>query len=83
MARSPLICTIAPLCIYGGYFFRRSKISGISFLYGFLDSGDLPEFPFNKFTHSLIYQEAAGTACSLCEAGELAEKSGICPDRDD
>ena len=54
MARSPLICTIAPLCIYGGYFFRRSKISGISFLYGFLDSGDLPEFPFNKFTHSLI-----------------------------
>ena len=83
MARSPLICTIAPLCIYGGYFFRRGKISGIGCLYSFLDSGNLPEFPFNKFTHSLIDKEAAGTACSLCEAGELAEKSGICPDRDD
>lgn len=71
---------IAPLCIHGGYLFRRSKIAGISFLYGFLDSGDLPGFPFNKFTHSLIDQEAAGTACSLCEGGELAEQIRVRPD---
>ena len=83
MARSHLIRMIAPLYIHSGYFFRRGKISGIGCLYSFLDSGNLPGFPFNKFTHSLIYQEAAGTACSLCEGGELAEKSGICPDRDD
>lgn len=83
MARSPLICTIAPLYIQGGYLIRRGKISGIGFLYGFLDSGDLPGFPFNKFTHSLIDKKAAGTACSLCESGELAEKSRISPDRDD
>ena len=83
MARSHLIRMIVPLCIHGGYLIRRGKIAGISFLYGFLDSGDLPGFPFNKFTHSLIDQEAAGTACSLCEAGELAEKSRISPDRDD
>ena len=83
MARSHLICMIAPLCIHSGYFFRRSKISGIGCLYSFLDSGNLPGFPFNKFTHSLIDKETAGAPRSFCEGGELAEKSRISPDRDD